>query len=204
MGTLTHPRPILDVSKTPTVVFGHRSLIWMGTIGLMTIEGTMFGVALATYFFLRTRVTEWPPGVLPPAIFWGTLNTVVFLVSAVPNQWVKNVAEKGELGKVRIGLVVLTLIGLLNIGIRVFEFPSLNCSWDTNAYGSIAWTMLGLHTVHLVTDWVDSVVLTALMFTGPIEGRRFMDVSENSDYWYFVVMSWLPIYFVLYFAPRLL
>lgn len=204
MGTLTHPRPILDVSQTPTVVFGHRSLIWMGTIGLMTIEGTMFGVALATYFFLRTRVTEWPPGVLPPAIFWGTLNTVVFLVSAVPNQWVKNVAEKGELGKVRIGLVVLTLIGLLNIGIRVFEFPSLNCSWDTNAYGSIAWTMLGLHTVHLVTDWVDSVVLTALMFTGPIEGRRFMDVSENSDYWYFVVMSWLPIYFVLYFAPRLL
>jgi cytochrome c oxidase subunit III len=204
MGTLTHPRPILDVSQTPTVVFGHRSLIWMGTIGLMAIEGTMFGVALATYFFLRTRVTEWPPGVLPPAIFWGTLNTVVFLASAIPNQWVKNVAEKGELGKVRIGLVVLTLIGLLNIGIRLFEFPSLNCSWDTNAYGSIAWTMLGLHTVHLVTDWVDSVVLTALMFTGPIEGRRFMDVSENSDYWYFVVMSWLPIYFVLYFAPRLL
>jgi heme/copper-type cytochrome/quinol oxidase subunit 3 len=204
MGTLTHPRPILDVSKTPTVVFGHRSLIWMGTMGLMAIEGTMFGVALATYFFLRTRVTEWPPGVLPPAIFWGTLNTVVFLVSAIPNQWVKNVAEKGELGKVRIGLVVLTLIGLINISIRIFEFPSLNCSWDTNAYGSIAWTMLGLHTVHLVTDWVDSVVLTALMFTGPIEGRRFMDVSENSDYWYFVVMSWLPIYFVLYFAPRLL
>jgi cytochrome c oxidase subunit I+III len=29
-------------------------------------------------------------------------------------------------------------------------------------------------------------------------------VYENSDYWYFVVWTWLPIYFVLYWAPRIL
>jgi cytochrome c oxidase subunit I+III len=80
----------------------------------------------------------------------------------------------------------------------------LNCRWDQNAYGSVVWTLLGLHTVHLLTDWFDTVVLTVLMFTGPVEGKRFMDVSENSDYWYFVILTWVPIYFVLYFAPRLL
>ena len=46
-------------------------------------------------------------------------------------------------------------------------------------------------------------VLTALMHTGPIEGTRFVDVSENALYWYFVVMSWLPIYAVIYLVPRL-
>ena len=30
--------------------------------------------------------------------------------------------------------------------VRVFEFRSLNVWWDTNAYGSVVWTLLGLHT----------------------------------------------------------
>ena len=64
------------------------------------------------------------------------------------------------------------------------------------------WTLFGLHTLHLVTDAWDTGVLNVLFFTGPLEGKRFGDVSENSLYWYFVVVSWLPIYAVLYWAPR--
>jgi heme/copper-type cytochrome/quinol oxidase subunit 3 len=59
-----------------------------------------------------------------------------------------------------------------------------------------------LHTVHLITDLVDTLVLTALMFTKHAKGRRFVDVAENALYWNFVVLAWLPIFAVLYFAPR--
>ena len=76
--------------------------------------------------------------------------------------------------------------------------------WTSNAYGSVVWLLLGLHTVHLLTDAIDSAVLTTLMFTGPIEGTRFVDVSENALYWYFVVFTWIPIYIVLYLLPRML
>ena len=49
-----------------------------------------------------------------------------------------------------------------------------------------------------------AIVLAALFFApGPREGRRHVDVSENSLYWYFVVWSWLPIYAVIYIMPRL-
>ena len=48
----------------------------------------------------------------------------------------------------------------------------------------------------------DTAVLDVLFFTGPLEGKRFSDVSENALYWYFVVLSWLPIYAVVYWAPR--
>ena len=88
--------------------------------------------------------------------------------------------------------------------VRVFEFAHLNVMWDHDAYGSIVWLLLGLHTTHIVTDFLDSGVLTALMFTGPIEEHRFVDVEENAVYWYFVVLAWLPIYGVIYWAPRLL
>ena len=45
-------------------------------------------------------------------------------------------------------------------------------------------------------------LLTALVFTGHVEPKRLVDVSENALYWYFVVASWVPIYLTLYFAPR--
>jgi cytochrome c oxidase subunit 3 len=64
--------------------------------------------------------------------------------------------------------------------------------------------LLGLHTLHIGTDVVDTIVLTALMFTryGDM-GRRFSDVNDNAFYWDFVVLSWLPIYFLIYWFPRL-
>jgi len=88
--------------------------------------------------------------------------------------------------------------------IRIYEFMHLNVRWDTNAYGSVVWLLLGLHTTHIVTDFFDTLVLTTLLFIGPIEEKRFVDVSENAGYWYFVIFSWLPIYGVIYWAPRLI
>ncbi len=192
----------LNVSDLPSVVFGHRSLIWWGTAGMMLIEGTMFAITVATYFYLRTRSIDWPPGLMPPRLTAGTVNLVIFILSLAPAVWTQKVAGRRDLGKTRTGLVIMSLVGMGNLAARVYEFPSLMSTWDANAYASITWMLLGLHTVHLVTDWVDTVVLTVLMYTDRIDGRRFVDSSENSDYWYFVVLTWIPIYLVIYWAPR--
>lgn len=194
----------LNVADLPNVVFGHRTILWLATLGLILIEGTVFAIFVASYFYLRTRASEWPPGFMPPQLLWGILITAVFIISALPNQFTKKAAESGDLRKVQIGLAIMTAVGIVALGLRVFEFRALNASWEGNAYGSLVWTLLGLHTVHLLTDWYDTVILTALMFTNRVEGKRFMDTSENADYWWFVVFTWLPIWGVLYFAPRLL
>jgi cytochrome c oxidase subunit III len=200
--TIDQPRPVLDVSRTPTVVFGNRSLIWWGQWGLMLIEGTMFGIFIATYLFLRTRDSDWPPGFSLPDLKWGTINLVILLLSAAPNQWLKKNSENGNLSAVRLGLVVMAVIGIINTVIRALEFPSLNCVWDGNAYGSATWTLLGFHTFHLVTDTCDTIILTVLMFTGPLEGRRYEDVSVNALYWYFIIVTWVATYLVIYWGPR--
>jgi heme/copper-type cytochrome/quinol oxidase subunit 3 len=68
----------------------------------------------------------------------------------------------------------------------------------------VVWFLLGLHTTHLLTDVADTIVLTALMFTRHgFNGRRFSDVTDNAFYWDFVILSWLPIYFLIYWVPRL-
>jgi heme/copper-type cytochrome/quinol oxidase subunit 3 len=68
----------------------------------------------------------------------------------------------------------------------------------------VVWILLGLHTTHIITDLVDTLVLAALMFTrhGP-NLRRFGDVQDNAIYWNFVVATWLPIYGCIYWLARL-
>ena len=67
----------------------------------------------------------------------------------------------------------------------------------------VTWFLLGLHTTHVLTDFLDSSVLAGVMFFGRLDENRFVDVSENAMYWNFVVVSWLPIYAVIYLAPRI-
>ena len=194
----------LDVGALPPGAFGSRSLMWWGTMGIVLIEGTVFALAIGAYFYLRTRMPSWPPdGVAPPDLRWGTVNAIVLLASLIPNELTKRAAEHIDLGGVRIWMLACLAFGVAFNVIRVFEFTHLNVMWDHDAYGSIVWVLLGLHTTHILTDFLDTAVLAVLMFVGPIEERRFIDVEENSAYWYFVVLAWLPIYGVIYWAPRL-
>ncbi|HSU43350.1 MAG TPA: cytochrome c oxidase subunit 3 [Casimicrobiaceae bacterium] len=193
---------VIDAAPLPSFAFGHKSLMWWGTLGMMAIEGMAFALAAVMYFYIWSRARAWPPDVLPPELRWGSLNLLILLVSTIPNEYTKRAAERFDLRGVRIGLVACILFGIAFIGVRALEFTTLNVYWDTNAYGSAVYLLLGLHTVHLVTDVADSVVLAVLMFTDRIEGSRFADASENAMYWYFVVAAWLPIYAILYLAPR--
>ncbi|HWI15407.1 MAG TPA: cytochrome c oxidase subunit 3 [Burkholderiales bacterium] len=195
---------VIDASKLPSYAYSHRSLMWWGTAGMIAIEGMVFALAVATYLYLRARGHTWPPSALPPELLWGTLNLVIALASLFPNQWTKRAAEAEDLGKTRAGLILGVLFGVVLIGIRALEYGALNVRWDSNAYGSAVWMLLTLHTIHLVTDFYDTVVLAVLMHTGPLEGKRYVDVSENSLYWYFVVIAWIPIYAVIYWGARAL
>jgi len=197
-------RRTIDVSDLPTFAFGHHPLTWWATWSIIFMEGTMFVVFFIAYFFLRTPVPDWPPGVAPPDLLFGTLNLLVILASFVPNHLTKKAAEDLDLRRTRLWLAVTIGFAAAACVLRVFEFTTLNVLWDQNAYGSIVWMNMAFHTAHLATDLMDSVVLLALLFRGPLEGKRMVDVSENSIYWNFVIIFWVLMYAVVYVAPRLM
>ncbi len=87
--------------------------------------------------------------------------------------------------------------------LRFFEFIALGCRWDSHAYGSITWTILGMHAGHLLTSTVENVLLAVLMWRGPVERKHFVDTNVNAVYWYFVVGSWIPLYVLVYWSARL-
>jgi heme/copper-type cytochrome/quinol oxidase subunit 3 len=197
-------RIVLDVSKLPLHGMGVASPTWWGTCAFMLIEGSGFALAIAVYFYLMSLAPQWPLNAPPPDLWAGTWLTILLVASVVPNMLVSRWAEKRDLRKVRIGLLVMTVMGILPLAFRIFEFPALHILWDQNAYGSITWVLLGLHTTHILTDLVDTLVLTCLMFSKHADNpRRYGDVEDNALYWNFVVVAWLPIYACIYWVPRL-
>ena len=197
-------RIALDVSRLDLHGMGRTSVTWWGTMAFMLIEGTGFALVIAVYLYLMNRASTWPIDAPPPDLLPGTLVTLILIASVAPNYLISRWAEQQDLRKVRIGIVVMSLFGVAPLIARAFEFPALRVSWDTNAYGSVVWTLLGLHTTHIITDLVDTLVLAALIFTRHGQNRRrFGDVQDNAMYWNFVVAAWLPIYACIYWIPRL-
>jgi cytochrome c oxidase subunit 3 len=193
----------LDVSGLPTYGFGTRMTMWWGTLAFCVLEGAGFALAAAAYLFLWVNNPDWPIETGPPGLLWSTLVLVVMLASLWPNLLATRNARNEDLPRVRRDLVILSAIGVALLVLRWFEFTTLGVAWDRNAYGSLVWVLLGLHTAHLLTDLGDTLVLTALMFTRHAHGKRFSDVEDNAFYWNFVVLAWVFLYALLYWVPRL-
>lgn len=195
---------VLDLTELPEHGLSTASLSWWGTLAFMLIEGTGFALSIVIYLYLMSLAPRWPLNAAAPDLLAGTTLTAVLLASLVPNAFVARWARNQDLRKVRLGLIIMSLLGIIPLILRVFEFPAMHIKWDQNAYGSIVWVMLGLHTTHILTDLVETLVLTCLMFSRHGDnGRRFGDVSDNAMYWNFVVATWLPMYACLYWVPRL-
>ena len=199
------PRFTEDVSDLPTSKFGTSSLTWWGVLGFMVIEGAGFALAFAAYFFIMGHEQGWPPeGRRAPELLYGTLFTIVILLSEIPNSMIKKAARERDVPAIRLLMPAMIGIGVALLIIRGFEFNNLNCRWTDDAYSSIIWAVLFLHTTHVLTDWMDTIVLWALMMTDVgWAGRRLVDTDENSLYWRYVWLLWLPIYAMIYWIPRL-
>ena len=199
------PRFATDVAGLPTSKFGPSSLTWWGILAFMVIEGVSFALTFGAYFYLMGHEQGWPPeGRLPPDLLAGTIFTLLILLSEIPNTLIKKAARAGDVATIRRLLPIMVGVGIALLVIRSFEFNSLNCRWYDNAYASMIWTILLLHATHLITDWMDTVVLWALIMT-PLgyEPRRLVDVDENSMYWRYVWLLWIPVYLLVYWVPRL-
>ncbi|MBV9076965.1 MAG: cytochrome c oxidase subunit 3 [Methylobacteriaceae bacterium] len=197
-------RVAIDLAHLPLHGRSTASPTWWGTLAFMLLEGSGFALAIAVYLYLLSNAPEWPIGAPAPDLGPGIALTALLLASLVPNHLVARWAAKDDIRRTRIGLLVMCALGVAPCILRIFEFRALNVSWDDNAYGSILWLLLGLHTTHLLTDLGDTIVLTALMFTRHGRNRRrFGDVEDNAVYWDFVVLAWLPIFACIYGVPRL-
>jgi cytochrome c oxidase subunit III len=195
-------RIVADVSPLPRTVFGHRSLMWWGTLGFIIIEGSTLFICVASYFYLRRNFTTWPPEhVFRPALVIPTIQAALMLVSNIPMRWADRASSRMDVGGVRTGFLICSVLAIIMTVLRWFEFRSLNVRWDSNAYGSVAWATLTAHGTLLLLEMAETVAFTMLLVKGPVEERDLAGASDNALYWYFMTGVWIPLYVIVFLSP---
>jgi heme/copper-type cytochrome/quinol oxidase subunit 3 len=193
----------VDVSGLPTTTFSHRSLAWWGTVGFMAIEATTLFIGVVAYFYLRRNFQTWPPEhTVRPSLFWPTVQIALLLASLVPTVLADRAAYRIDLVRLRQWFVVMLAFEVASVAVRWQEFLSLNVRWDSNAYGSAAWTIVGLHTTLLLGDLFETAVMTVILFSSRRLDRHFSDATDVTFYWYFLVAISIAIYVIVYLSPR--
>lgn len=196
--------PVLDVAGTSPYNHGAQSPLFWGFLGMIAIETMVFGSFVSSYFFLRAQATEWPPaGTEPPDLLLPTLNTGVLLASSVALWWADRGARAGRRPQLAWGLLAAALLAAIFLALKVVEYADKSYRWDTHAYGSIVWTIVGFHGAHVTALLLKTVVVDLWAFRGYFDRDRRLGVSVNGIYWHFVVAIWIPLYVVLYWVPRL-
>jgi cytochrome c oxidase subunit III len=192
-----------DLAELPDYAFGSASLSWWAIVGFMLIEATGFVLGVGAYFYLMPFEQSWPPEPHPPpGLAFALAFVAVAVASEALNVWTKRRAQALDGPAVRRGLLGAVAFGAVLLLLRGLELTTLNVTWTENAYGSIVWALIVLHTFHLLTDVYDTAVLAVLAHRHELTGRKFADVADNAMYWHFIVWSWVLLHLVIYWVPR--
>lgn len=197
-------RPVGDISTLPKIVFGPRDVTWWGTLSFIVIEGFTLALCAVAYIYLGRNFDAWPPFGTPlPELLVPTLHVGLMLLSIPLMAWISREAHKFELERVRLGLTIATVFCMAFVALRLIELlDSINVRWDSNAYGSAQWLMLGAHGTLIAIELVEVAGVAGIFWFAPLERKHFVDASDVAFYWYFMVASWIPIYVLSFLGPR--
>ena len=196
-------RAVANVSGLPSEVPGSRNITWWGALGGEVIEGFVLVLAVFAYFYLRHVSDHWPPLHTPlPSLGIPTLNLGLMFLSILPAWWAFRNAQRQNRVQTAVGLACHAVIGTAIMLLRYWEMRALNVRWDTNAYGSLTWAMLFAHMYMAVFDVFETAGLLLLFVRMEPEEKHYIDVTENSFFWYFVIATWIPLYILIFLGPR--
>jgi cytochrome c oxidase subunit I+III len=161
---------------------------WWGMAIFLCSESTLFGSLIGTYFYLRFTSPEWPQGgIAAPGAVLPIVLTALLVASAVPMAAASAAARRGR----RIAawwLIALALAmqaGYLAVQTVSYVGDLGDFTPSTNAYGSIYFTLLGAHHLHVVAGLLlDGWLLVRLL--GGLSSYRVVAVRAVALYWYVV------------------
>ena len=184
-----------------------RPVGFWGVIMLSITEGILFALLLFTYFYLWGRSAEWPQGgIEPPELLISGIRSVLLFASSATMHWADVGARKGRNGQLQAGLLATFVLAAIFMVGHVEELFTIyeEFAWYTNAYGSVYWTVVNFHALHLLVGMMMIVFAFLAARRGVFTAERHLPVQVVSIYWHFVDAIWVVVYSSLYLAPNLL
>lgn len=195
----------LDVSDLAPFEISSKAPLWLGQALLCAIEGTMFCILIAMYFYYRLGFSVWPPpGIQLPHTLIPSLALIPLLLSVPAAYWASEGAKRDNRTWMLLGLGLNLALAFVFLGMRAYEWATLNFSWSSDLHGSIFWAILYLHTIDIAADLLMTTVLIVIIASGRYGENQRLGVHVDSVVWYFLVGIWIPLYAVIYWGPHVL
>jgi cytochrome c oxidase subunit III len=192
----------LDVSHLPPFSISSDAPLWWGQALLALVEGMMFFILIAMYFYYRLSVDIWPPpGIQLPTRVLPALCVLLLLASCIGSYLASEAAKKNDRRGMIFGLALNLVLAIAAMTARAIDWRLWNYKWSTTVYGSITWSILFLHTIDVVADLMFTAVLIVILMRGMSGPRHRIGVHVDSVIWYFLVAIWIPLYITVFWVP---
>ena len=165
-------------------------------------EVMLFGAFFASYFFLRVVVDppSWPPHPyhLPVAI--AGMNTAILVSSSFTVHYALESIRRGNRAGLKLGLVATWLLGATFLFIQINEYVHIGFSARDLSFGSIFYSLTGLHGAHVFVGLMLLTFATIRAFRGHFgpEEKDHLGVEVPGIYWHFVDIMWIVVYLTVY------
>lgn len=178
------------------------SSAWWGMAVLIMTEAMVFAILLASYFFLRAASKEWPlAGIELPDLRLALPFSFVLWGSSVPIFWAEAGIRKGRVGRLKAGVLISFVMGASFLAYTLYDFRALRFGWRDNAYGSIFYTIVGLHALHVFIGLGMNLMVQAKAWLGRYREGRHASAEVFFLYWHFVDVVWLAVFPALFLSP---
>jgi hypothetical protein len=126
----------IDVSGLKPYDISTQHPLWWGQFMFVFIEGTMFAILIAAYFYVRLRMDVWPPPVDQfPGRLLPTLALIPLILSCIGTYWASEAAKKNSRSGMIGGLALNLILAGIALWMRIVEWHSLNFNWMAIACG---------------------------------------------------------------------
>jgi heme/copper-type cytochrome/quinol oxidase subunit 3 len=194
--------PERQASVLPLVLSGPQTVGWWGMVLFLVGDLLLFAFLFTSYFYLEASTPHWPPaGVSPPDLRRPIVMTIVLLGSSIPMAWADSSIRRGHQGRLKLGLALAFVLFAIFLGLQVWEYSSKPFGLTTNIYGSLFFTITGLHGLHIVVGLLLSAYLQARAWLGHFSRHRHLAVENIALYWHFVDAIWVVIFISIYLWP---
>lgn len=182
---------------------GRLSSGWWGMWGVIATEAALFSYLLFSYLYIASQSGgPWPTGGLPKLQI-ALPDTFILIAASVTMWWGERGIMRGRPARLPLGIVATLVLGGIFLGLQLLEWKRKPFSITKDAYGSLYFTITGLHMAHVIVGLLMLVVLLAWTLLGNFNQRRHAAVSIGAIYWHFVTVVWLFVFGTLYVTPYL-
>jgi cytochrome c oxidase subunit I+III len=184
---------------------GKHPPYFYGNLLFILIEAIEFSALIASYFYIRSSTSDWPPGDMAlPKLVLPSLATLILLISMIPTEVGDKAIKKDDKRTLALGAFLTAVLDSVFLIIMLKHLSDLNFQWTFNAYASLYWVLIVSALIFVGVMMLENLYILVLAIQGYYNLERHAAVEVDGISSYFVVAVWVAVYLTVFLSPYVL